>query len=270
MMKNILLPTDFSHNSRNAAAYALQFFRETPCTFHLLHVIPVPLGKLSATYLTTSPAIQEKFNELLNWLNSIKTNPQHRFTIAFKANFLIEAVRSQVLEKNIDLILMGTKGATNKEGAVIGRNTSDVMMKVKCPILAISENAVYKRPEEILFPTDYKIPYGGKMLNTLYDVVKSSKASVKVLELFTTDGEPTPEQKANKQLLQSFFAPYEPLHQTYYPTREENPEAIFGNDNKSDMIVMAAKNLNVCHKLLRNHQSNNIPFIRQLPLLILH
>lgn len=270
MMKNILLPTDFSPNARNAAAYALQFFRDTPCTFHLLHVIPVPPNKLVSSYLTTSPAVQEKFDDLLDWLNSIKTNPQHKFTIAFKANFLIEAVRSQVLEKKIDLILMGTKGASNKEGAVIGRNTSDVMMKVKCPILAISENAVYRSPEEILFPTDYKIPYEGKMLNTLYDVVKRSKAAVKVLELFTTDGEPTSEQKQNKQLLQSFFAPYEPLLQTYYPGKDDSSDSIFGSNTKSDMIVMAAKNLNVCHKLLRNHQSTQIPFIRQLPLLILH
>ena len=270
MMKNILLPTDFSPNARNAAAYALQFFRETPCTFHLLHVIPVPTSRLSTTYLTTSPNVQEKFNELLDWLNSIKTNPNHKFSITFKANFLIEAVRSQVLEKNIDLILMGTKGATNKEGSVIGRNTSDVMMKVKCPILAISEKAVYKSPEEILFPTDYKIPYEGRMLNTLYDVVQRSKASVKVLELFTTDGEPTQEQKTNKQLLQSFFAPYEPILQTYYPSRDDGSPEFFNGKNKSDMIVMAAKNLNVCNKLLQNHQGNQIPFIRQLPLLILH
>src|SRR5690606_29721477 len=269
-MKNILLPTDFSPNARNAAAYALQFFRETPCTFHLLHVLPVPASDLGVTYLTTSPKIQGKFDELLSWLNSIRTNPQHHFTITFKANFLIEAVRSQVQEKNIDLILMGTKGATNMKGIVIGRNTSDVMMKVKCPMLAISENAVYKNPEEILFPTDYKIPYEGKLLNTLYEVVQHSKASVKVLELFTSDGEPTPEQKLNKKLLQSFFAPYEPSLQTYYPSRDDGTQQLFNGKNRSDMIVMAAKNLNVCHKMLRNHQSNQIPFIKQLPLLILH
>ena len=38
-MMNILLPTDFSENSRNAAAYALQFFKDTPCNFYLLHVL---------------------------------------------------------------------------------------------------------------------------------------------------------------------------------------------------------------------------------------
>lgn len=269
-MKNILLPTDFSPNSRNAAVYALQFFRETPCTFHLLHVIPVPSDNLRTTYLTTSPGVQKKFDDLLNWLNSVKINPEHKFTITFKANYLIEAVRSQVVEKNIDLILMGTKGATNKTGTVVGKNTSDVMMKVKCPILAISENAVYKSPENILFPTDYKIPYENKMLSTLFEVLKNPGTSVKILELFTTDGEPTQEQEANKQLLQSYFAPHRSFLQTYYSKKEEGTEEFFDSKNKSDMIVMAAKNLNICQKLLRNYQSNQIPFIRQLPLLVLH
>lgn len=269
-MKNILLPTDFSPNSRNAAGYALQFFRDTPCTFHLLHIIPVPTGNLRSTYLSIPPGVQKKFDELLNWLNSIKTNPQHNFTIVYKAGYLIEAVRAQVVEKNIDLILMGTKGATNQSGTVVGKNTSDVMMKVKCPILAISENATYKSPEKILFPTDYKIPYETKMLKTLFQVVKNPQVSVKVLELFTKDFEPTQEQKANKQLLQSFFAPNSPTLQTYYSTTNEGTEEIFDGKNKSDMIVMAAKNLNICQKLLRNYQSNQIPFIRQLPLLVLH
>ncbi|WP_373282945.1 universal stress protein [Aquaticitalea lipolytica] len=36
MMKNILLPTDFSDNSWNAIKYALQLFKDEKCTFHLL------------------------------------------------------------------------------------------------------------------------------------------------------------------------------------------------------------------------------------------
>lgn len=270
MMKNILLPTDFSDNARNAANYALQFFRGVPCTFHLLHVIAIPSDGIAHSYLTTSPSVQREFDRLLDWLNSIKMNPEHRFSIAFKADYFIEAVRSQVIEKNIDLILMGTKGATNNSGTMIGKNTSDVMMKVKCPVLAISEKTVYKGAKEILFPTDYKIPYAPKMLHTLQNIIKLSNAQVKVLELFTSDGEPTGDQLANKNVLRNSFGSYEPVHQPYFPTGGNNSDSLFEGGNKADMIVMAAKNLNICHKLLRNHQSNQIPFINQLPLLILH
>lgn len=266
---NILLPTDFSDNSKNAAVYALQFFNEVPCTFHLLHVIPVPADKLGAVYVQTSAKIQDEFDRLLNWLNSIKTNPQHKFNIVFKANYLIEAVREQVQEKNIDLILMGTKGATNEMCNVVGKNTSDVMMKVKCPVLAISENAIFQEQKEILFPTDYKIHYGGKMLDTLLNLLSYSKASVKILEIFNSEREPSEEQKNNRLFLQNFFFPMIPQLQTFYKDEKKSKSILSAHDN-IDMIVLAAKNLNICHKLLHNQQNKTIPFIKQLPLLVLH
>ena len=269
-MMNILLPTDFSENSRNAAAYAMEFFKEVPCSFHLLHVLPIATDAFSAQYMTLSTETQEKFDKLLDWLNSIKINPEHKFSISYKANYLIEAVREQVAEKEIDLILMGTKGVSNKSGTIIGKNTSDVMMKVKCPVLAISEKAIYKRSRKILFPTDYKIKYNTKMLGTLVDLVSLSNASIKILELFNSENEPSPEQVANRSFLQNSFAPNVPVLQSYYPSESKNPGKLFSTNKDVDMIVMAAKNLNICQKLLHSEEHNQIPFINQLPLLVLH
>ena len=269
-MMNILLPTDFSENSRNAAVYAMEFFKEIPCTFHFLHVIPAPVEKEVSGLTALSGDVQGKFDMLLEDLNALKVSPQHHFTISCKADFLIEAVRQQVLEKNIDLILMGTKGSTNKAGAVIGKNTSDVMMKVKCPVLAISEKAVFKEHKEILFPTDYKIQYNNKMMGTLLNLSSLSKASINILELFNSEREPSEEQIANRLFLQNCFSPKTPALQTYYSSKLPDTSRLFMENKNVDMIVMVAKNLNICHKLLKEQQNNHIPFINQLPLLVLH
>ncbi|HSI69983.1 MAG TPA: universal stress protein [Gillisia sp.] len=269
-MMNILLPTDFSENSRNAAAYALQFFEKVPCNFYLLHAYPASGLAIGASLNTIPEEVQEKFDAFLTWLIGIKKNPEHKFQIAFKVNYLIEAVRQQVAEKNIDLILMGTKGATNKKGAIIGKNTSDIMMKVKCPAMAISENAVYKTYKEILFPTDYKIHYNPKMLDTLLVLKNFSKASVKILELFNSEKEPSEEQVANKSFLQESFSPDVPQIQTFYSSQSSDTTSLFETNPNVDMIVMAAKNLNLCQRLLRNNSQTQIPFIKQLPLLVLH
>lgn len=269
-MMNILLPTDFSDNSRNAAAYALQFFKDIPCNFYLLHVISVPPEELSTGYATMSSEIKKKFNELLQWLETQKTNPNHQFHVCFKVDYLIEAVRAKVAEKKIDLILMGTKGSTNQQGVVIGQNTSDVMRKVKCPVLAISEHATFKEHKEILFPTDYKIHYGNRMLRTLLNLASLSNANVRILEIFNSENEPSAEQIENREFLQDSFSPKVPSLQTYYASREHNPKKIFVLNRNVDMIVLAAKNLNLCQKFLQNDQDDNIPFINQLPLLVLH
>lgn len=267
---NILLPTDFSENSRNAALYALQFFKDTPCDFHLLHVIPLPAGQLTPGYVNMSPTIKKEFDELLSWLQGIQSNPQHHFHICFRASYLIDAVRAKVQENNIDLILMGTKGKSNNKGVVVGKNTSDVMMKVKCPVLAVSENAVFKEHKEILFPTDYKIHYGSKMLRTLLNLTSLSKAEIKILEIFNTEKEPTFEQAKNRTFLQESFSPRIPLLQTFYSSKRDSPRKIFVANRNIDMIVLAAKNLNLCQRFLQNDDKENIPFINQLPLLVLH
>lgn len=270
LMMNILLPTDFSENARNAAAYAMNFFKDISCTFHLLHVIPIPGDEQESGDVTITTDIQKEYDELLDWLESIKINPDHSFSIAIKTDYLIEAVRQQVREKGIDLILMGTKGSSNNHEILVGKNTSDVMMKVKCPVLAISEKAIYKEHKEILFPTDYKINYNNKMLETLLNLSSLSKASVKILELFNTDLEPSKEQLDNRAYLQSSFAPKVPTLQTYYASKVPDKTRLFLANKNVDMIVMVAKNLNICQKLLKGHSSNKIPFINQLPLLVLH
>lgn len=136
--------------------------------------------------------------------------------------------------------------------------------------MAISENAVYKSYKEILFPTDYKIHYNQKMLETLLKLKNFSKASVKILELFNSDGEPSEEQVTNKSFLQKSFSPDIPKVQTFYSSQSTDTTNLFETNPNVDMIVMAAKNLNLCQRLLRNNSQTQIPFIKQLPLLVLH
>lgn len=269
-MMNILLPTDFSENSRNAVAYALQFFRDTPCTFHLLHVSPPVYEVLSVGHQSMPGSIKEKFNDLTNWVNDLEKNPEHHFSICYKVNYFIEAIREKVTEKNIDLILMGTKGASNKKEIILGKNTSDVIMKVKCPTLAISENAMFHPHKEILFPTDYRIRYSPGMLNSLKKITSLSNITIKILELYGSLNEPNSDQKSNRDALIDSLIPEMPETQTYYAINNADPKSLFRSNKNVDMIVMAAKNLNLCQKLLKDHNNHQIPFIRKLPLLILH
>lgn len=71
-MMNILLPTDFSENSRNAAVYALQFFEGVPCSFHFLHVSPISRDKMSNGHQVMPKGIKKKFDKLMEFVNGIK------------------------------------------------------------------------------------------------------------------------------------------------------------------------------------------------------
>lgn len=267
---NILLPTDFSENSKNAAIYALNFFEKLPCTFHLMHALSFSSEDSNMKEMNLPPEFYANFEQFLSFLNEEKVNPQHEFKFMFKAKNLIDAVREQVFAKKIDLIIMGTKGISNEAGSVIGKNTSDIMMKVKCPVLAISENAEFREYKEILFPTDYKIRYSGEMLDVLLNLASVSNASVKIMELYESTASPSFEQRENKNSLQNYLAARTPL----LPSNEQalDQKKSFNNSENfsADMIALAAKNLNICQKLLLPGQNHQIPFIEKIPLLMLH
>ena len=252
---NILLLTDFSVNARNAAEYAFQLFRSIPCTFHFLHVTPVK-GKRED--LSLPPEIQSKFDFLLDWANRQKLNSNHEFTVSYRCHYFIEAVRELAKEKKIDLILMGTRGSSNSKDLFVGKNAEDVMRKVKYPVLAVSENAVYHPRQQMLLPTDYKVRCTLQMLKVLSQLSQLSQSKVQVLELLSS-GPPTFEQLENRKfLLESCDFQLSDLNKVT-PT--------LSSENK--IMVMVAKNLGLWRSVFRSNR-NSSTLTAQSPLLVLH
>ncbi|UWX54492.1 universal stress protein [Maribacter litopenaei] len=116
-MKHILIPTDFSENSWNALEYAIYFFKTEVCSFYILHV-----GELSKSEIknnsfvlprkTKSPVIREKLKSLFERITDVSTNDNHHFIALQDYGNFIDIVRKTVETKKINLIVMGTKGAS--------------------------------------------------------------------------------------------------------------------------------------------------------------
>lgn len=261
---NILLPTDFSENSKDAAAYAMKLFQGKACVFHVFHVFP-PSSKEVESQVATK--FYGDFEGFVNWLNSKKNNAVHDFKYTFEHDHLIHAVREEVVKKNIDLIIMGTKGLSGEKNDFIGKNTMEVMTKVKCPVLAIPENSSFEKDLEILFPTDYKIDFRGKQMDFFLDLVKISKASLEILELSEAEKGFPQGQVENKTNLQDYFSSKKLSFQIVH-IGKQGLTNVLGEERKSpEMIALVAKDLETCQKFLNGDQSR---FVGKLPLLMLH
>jgi nucleotide-binding universal stress UspA family protein len=185
-MRHILVPTDFSENAWNALKYGIELFKKTNCTFYLMHVNPVTGYSGSGTSLKKSSAkladilienSLKNLQALIDELEKLPLNNNHTFLPLVFYGYFTDTVNRVVKDKNIDLILMGTKGATGLKKATIGSNTGDVITKVKCPLLALPENAVYEKLKEIAFPTDFRFGNDFNALDTLLELVKINDAS---------------------------------------------------------------------------------------------
>ncbi len=278
-MKNILIPTDFSENSWNAILYAVSFFKRMRCNFYLLHVSAYDEIISKALFYETKDTIleniaytgQEYMQLLLKRIQRLPLNTKHRFFTINEYVFFIDAVRRQVEEKEIDFIVMGTKGASGLKEKTIGSNTGDVITKVKCPVLVIPEKARYSKPKEIAFPTDYNLLYKSRILNTITSIVSINRAALRILHIAKREQELTELQNKNKNFLDDYLE--EHIERSFHFLSNQNiEEAVqcFVESRNIDMITMIAKNLNFFQHILFHPTVEKISYHTNVPFLVLH
>lgn len=276
-MKNILIPTDFSENSKNAILYVMDFLQDCPVHFYILHVSSKSevLNKKNQLVHSSiageeSVSVSQYLEEEINAFRLLKKNPNHEFSSIEMQGSLIEAIREQVLENDIDLIAMGTRGNSGLNQDERGSHTYEVITKVKCPIIVIPEHAKMQKINAIGFITDYNNIYRNKVIKTLSDALQLHQAPLRVLHLRSKNHKLTPSQIDNKGFLHYFFRE---IKHTFHFLENENTEngiQEFVDDWEIGMLALAAKNLNFIQRLMLRPSVESISYHTEIPFLVLH
>ncbi|WP_178988330.1 universal stress protein [Winogradskyella schleiferi] len=169
MKKNILLPTDFSDNAWCAAVYALKLYANVECDFYFLHSWSV-LSNTARTYITSKyvNTVKEKalqqLADLKHTAENANVNANHSFEIILSKEKLQKAITTAVEKHKIDLIVMGTKGASKTRELFFGSNTVNTIKSKLCPIFVVPDEYDFVTPKQIAFPTDFNRFYGEELL----------------------------------------------------------------------------------------------------------
>lgn len=273
---NILIPTDFSENSWNAIRYALAFFESVPAHVCFLHVVSddiVPAMEKEVMVANPGDTLtlpKAPFSAFLKKLKKIEPSQLHHFHTAVVEGSITEIIREKIDEYKIDMIVMGTNGASGYKEATVGSHTTDVIIRVKCPILVIPSKARYHRPSSICLPTDFNNSFKKKVVNILETIVGVHDSLLKVLYVSKTNEQLSPLQEEHKSQLKGYlFHLKHSFHFTINQTLEEAVEA-FVRPREIAMIAMMAKNLNFFHHILFHPAANRISYHSEIPFLVLH
>jgi nucleotide-binding universal stress UspA family protein len=280
VMRKILLPTDFSDNSINAIRYAIELFRDEACTFYVLNVYRVPfLTNPDISYFDNQnlvhieKSLQESSIINLNkLLDSIRENSgsKHDFKTISKYNFLVDAVKEVIKEEGIDLIVMGTKGATGAKEIFMGSNTGDIIMKVDCNILAVPERVTYSDPKEIAFPTDFRIDYTPDELECLTSIARKNDAFLRVLHI--QNYPLNKHQNENREKLENLLK--DKVNYRFYTLTNIDFDTALNCFTQSrgdiDMIAIIARHYGFFERLFFRPKVEELSFHTKVPLLVLH
>ncbi|MGO3181677.1 MAG: universal stress protein [Aequorivita sp.] len=276
-MKNILLPTDFSENAFNAISYAVQLFKDEDCTFHLLNTY-TPVAYNTGTFVDSQSTmlIQEvtrKNSEsgLLEIEKKLKkefNNPKHTFQRLASFNLLTDEIKAVVKERNIDLIVMGTKGATGAKEVFLGTNTMFTIKKVKCPVIAVPDEFTYDNPQEVLFPTDFKFSMKNKNLNLIKSICTSHAARLNILNIYSGEALNTEQEKLKVQFEEFIKDNTHIFHTTEYADLVEAVEQ-FQIKQKANFLVMIQNKHSFFENLLFKPVVKQMVFHTKVPFMVI-
>ncbi len=277
-MKKILLPTDFSENSLNAIEYACQLFKDIPCKFYLLNVFKIPYlanEELMDQNVAQLAALEEEMHEtskkeMEKLLESLPKNKRHEFATISDYNLFNLAVRQVVDEKNIELIIMGTKGATGAKEIFMGSNTGDVIMRSSCNVIAVPEKHTYKAPKEIVFPTDFNIDYNFEELAPMISLAEMNNSVIRIIH-FSEKPDLDETQAQNKRKLDSFLVNVKHKYYTLSSSDfEEGLNCFTQSRGNIDMIAMIGRHYGFFQRLLFKPKVMSLSFHLTIPLFVIH
>lgn len=265
---NVLVLTDLSEVAKNAGSYAVQFLSSIPVHFHLLNIRLFHPNEPESAHQHTRQLALGKLNARVEELKALTKNPDHKFSVIYSEDNLVGAARKFVEEKKIDLIVMGAANKGHSPNTIIGNHTFEVITKIRCNILAVSENTRYREPHRMIFPIDSGIEVNKENLSMLKQPGIAENASLTVVEVI------------NGQAVQLTPILYDHLveeisNRRVNITKLEKSRAFSREklevlQKNFDMIILLGRNINICGELLHTKQGLYSQVANQLPILVLH
>lgn len=132
-MKTILVPTDFSTCAMNALEFACEISENSDARIHILHVIEHPVGGTIDPIGVFVPAPENK-----DYIKALMDNAKENMTSFCESMAKLPITSIQIgspyfkimeaVEKDcVDMVIMGTKGATGLKETLIGSNAERIV-----------------------------------------------------------------------------------------------------------------------------------------------
>ena len=188
-MKTILFPTDFSENALHASEYAGMLAEKFDANVILLNVYSVPIiteyqvpyniDDFSTEMRVISEKSLEDFSQNFIEITGLsRERISHKIQYGFVGDIIIE------MSKNIevDMIVMGTKGASNAIDRWFGTTAQTVMKQAECPVWIIPEKVKVNYPQKFLYAADLmedEVTASQKLM----EFVKPFEANCKIIHI---------------------------------------------------------------------------------------
>jgi nucleotide-binding universal stress UspA family protein len=276
-MKKILLPTDFSASSNNAIDYAMHFFKNWKCEFYILNVQKISEyvsddlasgAKSDSVYDSIAFDNKKAINDLVIKLKEEHANETYDFHGLYDFDNFVSAVNEAVAFHSIDLIVMGSNGATGAKETLFGSNTLKVIRNSDCPTLTIPEHFKFKNIKSVLFSTQNCEDLTLSGIKVFTKILDMHQPELNILDI--DENAQNMSNKEDNTCIKELFVDYE---YTYYSLNTIPGLSAVNTATqllKVDLHAVFIKKETFLDRLLLGSDTSKLVYRTLIPLLFLH
>lgn len=161
-MKKILVPCDFSTQSKEAYQFALEIASKSNGEIFIVHALQLPF-QVETTFgiqpYPVDPGLINKFEaealEAFNRLIKSYYRPGN-VKVHFRTvhDFVLPAILAFIPDHEIDLVVMGTSGCDGLQEMLIGSNTEKVVRFSPVPVISLKKACGIGKLQNIVLPSN--------------------------------------------------------------------------------------------------------------------
>lgn len=277
-MKRILVPTDFSPTAEKAFRFALSIAARSTGTVILYHTyVPmestfVGTEKTRKQYNTQSEANIVKRLQRLKKKVTGDAAEVAVSTIVGRSP-LIDNILGFAEHNHIDLVVMGTQGASGLKKTIIGSVAARVIEKSDLPVLLVPAKYELEEPRQFVFATNYQ-PTDKQALTLVDAMAKLYSADITVLHLldvYNTEMEKEKERNDFDTYAFSLQREFNESKMTFHLLETSSiNETMETLDSKFpyDIMAMVRRKKSSLEKFFIKSFTQNMAYITKKPLLI--
>lgn len=273
-MKTIIVPTDFSNSSFNAAFYAAAMAMDIDADLILLHLLPSPfvvseIPLPPESYTGTMEESNRSLRILEERLQKFSNNKLSISTLATDINFL-DQMADYARTKEIFAVIVGATGMGATDIFFWGSFTIEAVKNLLCPIIVVPAQCKYKLVEKIGLACDMINVRNSLPIKEMQTILEIFKAELDVLFVNRTSERIQPELLSESKFVQNTLARYRPIIRilTYGNVKEGLEEFVL--ENRIDLLLLLPRKRNFLDRIFHKSITRKIILRPSVPVMVVH
>jgi nucleotide-binding universal stress UspA family protein len=271
-MKTILVPTDFSANANTAVQYAAHIAAQINSKIILFHSVPVQVAvaEVPAWYEPEQGLLEYYENKLSEEAKQLRLDNNSRFDVevACRKGSLGQNLNDLIQEREVDLVVMGFKGASSWLDRLIGTVTSTFIKETVCPVLIVPGEVAPALPQRVAYAADFE-HQEQVFLTQLLEVTTPLQAQVSIVHV---QNRPETDMAAEERALEDINRAFPDNAFAFAEVRQQDVAAgleAFVRENQMDVLALASRDRSFLEDLFHTSVTDRLADHPAVPLLVI-